>query len=49
LPELVEISTKKEFQENRKNKHRKDAQYGWYRYESWFALPVLTEEGRVER
>lgn len=49
LPELVEISTKKKFQENRKNKHRKDAQYGWYRYESRFALPVLTEEGRVER
>ncbi|MBD5452833.1 MAG: hypothetical protein HDR30_00705 [Lachnospiraceae bacterium] len=49
LPEMIEIATGKQFEENRKEKHNKDAQYGWYRYESRFALPVLNENGEVER
>lgn len=49
LPEMIEIATGKQFEENRKNKHNKDAKYGWYRYESRFALPVFTESGAVER
>ena len=46
---MIEIAKEKRFEENRKNKHRKDAQYGWYRYESRFALPVFGENGDVER
>ncbi len=49
LPEMIEIATGKQFEENRKEKHSKDAQYGWYRYESRFALPVFSENGDVER
>ncbi len=49
LPEMIEIATGKQFEENRKEKHNKDAQYGWYRYESRFALPVFSENGEVER
>jgi hypothetical protein len=49
LPEMIEIATGKEFQENKKDKHNKDAKYGWYRYESRFALPVYSESGEVER
>lgn len=49
LPELIEIATGKEFSANKKEKHKKDAKYGWYRYESRFALPVFSETGDVER
>ncbi len=49
IPELVETATEKRFTPNSKNKHKKDAKYGWYRYESRFALPVLSNEGEVER
>lgn len=48
-PEMIQIATQKQFEENRKNKHSKDAQYGWYRYKSRFALPVLNEKGDIER
>jgi hypothetical protein len=46
---MIEIATGKEFQENKKDKHNKDAKYGWYRYESRFALPIYSESGEVER
>ncbi|MDO5407026.1 MAG: hypothetical protein Q4F28_06840 [Eubacteriales bacterium] len=49
LPEMIEIATGKTHRENQKNKHSKDAKYGWYRYESRFALPVLDDNGEVER
>lgn len=49
LPEMIETATGKQFEENRKEKHGKDAKYGWYRYESRFALPVYDENGEVER
>ena len=49
LLEMIEIATGRQFEENRKDKHNKDAKYGWYRYESRFALPVFTESGEVER
>ena len=49
LPEMIEIATGKQFEANRKEKHSKDAQYGWYRYDSRFALPVFGENGDVER
>lgn len=49
LPEMIEIASGKQFEENRKNKHSKDAKFGWYRYESRFALPVFDANGDVER
>ena len=48
VPELIEIATGKEYRENTKVKHSKDAKYGWYRYTSRFALPIYKESGEVE-
>ena len=47
IPELIEIATSKEYRENVKNKHSKDAKFGWYRYDSRFALPVYKENGEI--
>ncbi len=49
LPELIEIATQKAHKDNFKEKHKKDAKYGWYRYESRFALPVFDCDGEIER
>ena len=49
IPEMIEIAVKKSFSVNSKVKHKDDALYGWYRYESRFALPVYDELGEIER
>ena len=49
IPELVITATNMEYTENTKTKHQKDAMYGWYKYESRFALPVYGDNGDVER
>ena len=49
IPELIEIATGKSYKANSKDKHSRDAKYGWYRYESRFALPILGIDGEVER
>ena len=36
-------------EDNRKEKHSKDAKYGWYSYDSRFALPVFGDDGEIER
>ena len=47
VPEMIEIATGKEYRENTKEKHSKDAKFGWYRYDSRFALPVCDDNGEV--
>lgn len=49
IPEMLEIAVGKHFRENSKKKHVENAAYGWYRYDSRFALPVYGEQGEVER
>jgi hypothetical protein len=49
IPEMLEIASGKVFNENRKEKHNKNAKFGWYQYESHFAVPVFRENGEVER
>ena len=49
LPELLGIALNKEHKENRKDKHNQDAMYGWYSYDSSFAIPVFSDEGEIER
>ena len=44
IPELIQIATKDSFSENNKMKHKKDAKYGWYRYNVRFALPVYDDK-----
>ena len=49
LGELLEIACNEEYVQNKEEKHRNDAKYGWYRYFSRFALPVYSEQGIIER
>lgn len=49
LPELLKIASNELYNDNRKEKHIKDAKYGWYSYDSRFALPVFGINGEIER
>lgn len=50
IPELIQIATNREFSENTKKKHERNARYGWYRYDVRFALPVYDDAtGQVVR
>ena len=49
LPEMIEIAASKTYEDNRKNKHNRQAKNGWYRYDTRFALPVYSENGEIER
>ena len=43
IPELIQIASNPAYEENRKEKHVKNAMHGWYRYDVRFALPVYNE------
>ena len=43
IPELIQIALNPAYEENRKEKHVKNAMHGWYRYDVRFALPVYEE------
>jgi hypothetical protein len=49
IPELLSIAKGKYFRENNARKHKKNAKFGWYRYDSRFALPVYGDDNEVER
>lgn len=49
IPEMIEIAANCQYEENRKDKHKKDAKFGWYSYDSKFALPVFGKDGEIER
>lgn len=49
INEMIEIATNKIFAENYNKKHRIDAKYGWYRYDTRFALPVYSDSGELVR
>ena len=49
IPELIQIALNPKWQENKKEKHNEIAKYGWYRYDTRFALPVYDEYGEIER
>ncbi|MCM1103510.1 MAG: hypothetical protein NC254_07785 [bacterium] len=49
IPEIVEIAENKRFRENMAEKHDKNARFGWYRYDSRFALPIFDDDGEVLR
>lgn len=49
LPELIEIAGNVRYQENYKEKHCDDAKNGWYRYTTYFALPVYNQLKDVDR
>lgn len=43
--EMIEIATNRRWEENKKQKHKKDAKYGWYRYTTRFAVPKYDSFG----
>ena len=47
IPELIQIASNPAFEENRREKHNKNAKYGWYRYDVRFTLPVYEENTLV--
>ena len=49
IPELLEIAENKRHRENTDKRHIRNAKFGWYRYDSRFALPVYDESGEIER
>ena len=49
LPKLIETATQKSYKENLKQKHIKDAKYGWYRYMAKLGLPVYDNDGEVNQ
>jgi len=50
VPELIRIATNPKHEVNRKEKHKTDAMFGWYRYNIRFALPVYDDKtGKITR
>ncbi len=50
IPELIRIAANPKHEANRKEKHKTDAVYGWYRYNIRFALPVYDDKtGQMAR
>ena len=49
IPELLEIADNKRHRENNDKRHVRNAKYGWYRYDSRFALPVYDGSGEIDR
>lgn len=49
IPEMLKIASGKHFRPNSGNKHRRNATYGWYRYDSRFALPIYRDDGQIVR
>lgn len=44
VPELIRIAVNPRHEPNRKEKHKTDAAYGWYRYDIRFALPIYDDK-----
>ena len=49
IKELVEIASDKRFKPNFASKHNKNAKYGWFRFDTRFAIPVIDDNGYIER
>jgi hypothetical protein len=49
IPELIKIAKNRKYDPNHKKKHSIRAKYGWYRYDSRFAIPVYDTDGEIER
>lgn len=49
IPQMIEIASNKQYKENFNDKHRLDAKYGWYRYDTRVGIPVFSDAGEIER
>lgn len=48
LDEMLLLAENGEWRENVKDKHKSDAQNGWYRYDARFAVPIMNEKKAVD-
>ena len=46
---MIKIAAGKTFAPNYEEKHVADAKYGWYRYDTRFAIPVYNDEGNLRQ
>ena len=49
IKEMIEIAANKTFAENYAQKHNTDAKFGWYRYDTRFAIPFYDSAGELVR
>lgn len=49
IGKMIVIATNKRWIENKNEKHKKDAKQGWYRYDSYFAMPVQGSDEKGSR
>ncbi len=49
IKEMIEIATNKTFADNYAQKHNVDARFGWYRYDTRFAIPIYNDECNLVR
>ena len=49
IPQMIEIASNKKYKENFNDKHRLDAKYGWYRYDTRVGIPLFSDIGEIER
>lgn len=49
LPQLIENATNRRWIENKKDKHINNAGKGWYRYDTYFKVPVQAENEKEMR
>lgn len=47
IPELIKIAKNPRWEENKEEKHNRDAKYGWYRYDIRFGIPVYDDKTGV--
>lgn len=47
IHELIQVASNKSFSENYEKKHNKNAKYGWYRYDTRFAIPKYGNDGEL--
>ena len=48
IPEMIEIATGGNYKANDEEKHNRNAKFGWYRYDTYFAIPVHANDGEVD-
>lgn len=48
ITKMLENATEKKFKENKKEKHNKNAQNGWYYYTTHFAVPIYKNETKTD-
>ena len=47
ITDMIRVATNKSFSENLEKKHEKNAKYGWFRYDTRFALPKYDDNNEI--